>query len=146
MGKSAWVARLLSGLVLVLALASCAQYRNHGYAPSDADLENIVVGADTRETVATVIGRPSGSGLAEDGSWFYVESRFRHFAFQAPKEIEREVVAVSFGSNGKVTNIERFGLQDGRVITLSRRVTAASKVKIPLLRRIFGNLGQGGIF
>ena len=144
MGKGTAVIRYVGGLVLILALTSCTQFRNHGYAPSDADLANIVVGTDTRETVATLVGHPGASGLLEDSNWFYVESRFRHFAFQAPKEIEREVVAISFDTGGRVANIERFGLEQGRVVTLSRRVTATSKVKIPLLRRLFGNLGQGG--
>ena len=32
--------------------------------------------------------------------------------------IDREVVAISFNPGGVVTNIERFGLEDGRVWTL----------------------------
>lgn len=146
MGKGSTVIRYITGFVFFLALTACTQFRNHGYAPSDADLANVVVGTDTRETVASVVGNPGASGLTDDSNWYYVESRFRHFAFQAPKEIEREVVVISFGGSGRVSNIERFGLEQGRVITLSRRVTATSKVKIPFLRRLFGNLGQGGIF
>lgn len=141
MGKGARAIRYLTGILLVLTLASCAQFRNHGYAPSETELADIVVGTDTRETVASLIGPPGASGVTDNSSWYYVESRFRHLGFQAPKEIEREVVAISFDPNGRVANIERFGLEQGRVIALSRRVTATSQVKTPFLRRLFGNLG-----
>ncbi|MEE9389250.1 MAG: outer membrane protein assembly factor BamE [Paracoccaceae bacterium] len=136
------------GLV-VLATASCAtQFRNHGYAPSDAELADVIVGSDTRETVATVVGRPSAEGMLDGGVWYYVESRFRHFAYQAPKEIEREVVAISFDAGGRVANIERFGLEDGQVVTLSRRVTQSTTAKVPFLRRLLGSIGAGaaGLF
>lgn len=145
MGRQAGNLKRLIIAGVIFATASCTtQFRNHGYAPSDSDLENVIVGSDTRETVATVVGRPSAEGLLEDGTWYYVESRFKHFAYQAPKEIEREVVTISFDSRGRVSNIERFGLEDGRVITLSRRVTATTSAKIPFLRRLLGNIGQAG--
>lgn len=145
MGKLAGRTRMLLAVASVLVLASCsAQYRNHGYVPKPDELANIIVGSDTRETVATVIGNPTALGVLEDSSWYYVESRFRHFGFQAPKEIERQVVAISFDNSGRVANIERFGLEDGRVVTLSRRVTESSTVKISFLRQLFGNLGRAG--
>ena len=40
--------RSAAALMLVAGLGACtAQYRNHGYTPSDADLSQIVVGVDT---------------------------------------------------------------------------------------------------
>ncbi len=145
MGKLAGTVKTLVLGLVVLTTASCAtQYRNHGYAPSSLELENVIVGADTRETVETVIGRPTAEGLLDDSTWYYVESRFRHFAFQAPKEIEREVVTISFNRSGRVSNIERFGLENGQVITLSRRVTQTTAAKVPFLRRLLGNIGQSG--
>ncbi len=135
--------RLSALLVVAMILASCtAQFRNHGYAPSDAELANIIVGSDNKETVASLIGRPTASGILDSSGWYYVESRFRHFAYQAPKEISREVVAISFDRRGRVANIERFGLQDGRIIMLSRRVTETSIVKQRFLRRLLGNIGR----
>ena len=116
-------------------------FRNHGYVPSEAELANIIVGSDTRDTVASLIGRPTAQGVLESSGWYYVESRFLHFAYQAPREISRQVVAISFDARGRVANIERFGLQDGRVIALSRRITKSSIGKIPLLRRLLGNIG-----
>ena len=73
-----------------------------------------------------------------------MESRFRHFAYRAPKEIEREVVVISFDAADRVANIERFGLEGGQVIALSRRVTATTAAKVAFLRRLLSNIGQLG--
>ncbi|WP_342592295.1 outer membrane protein assembly factor BamE [Oceaniglobus trochenteri] len=135
--------RLGAAIVLVLAVAGCtAIYRNHGYVPADDELEAVVVGQDTRETVAAAVGRPTSTGVLDVGGWYYVKSRFRHFAYRAPQEIEREVLAISFDETGTVENIERFGLQDGRVVALSRRVTDSNVKGIGFLQQLFGNIGN----
>ena len=58
------------------------------------DLDQITVGVDTPETVASAIGRPSTAGVLTDSGWYYVESRFRAYGVRERKEIEREVVAI----------------------------------------------------
>jgi outer membrane protein assembly factor BamE (lipoprotein component of BamABCDE complex) len=135
--------RLAMLAVLCGALAACsAVYRNHGYIPPQEALDEIVVGVDTRESLAETLGRPSSTGLLEDSGWYYVQSRWRHFAYRAPEEIERQVVAISFDANGTVTNVERFGLQDGEVVALSRRITETSIRNASLLRQLFQNFGR----
>ncbi len=143
MRKLAGIVRASAAIVMVLAMASCtATYRNHGYVPSDEELAQITVGLDTKESVASLVGQPSASGVLDGEAWYFVESRFRHYAYQAPQEIEREVLAISFDGNDRVTNIERFGLQDGRVVTLSRRVTSSAVRDTTFLRQLLGNLGN----
>lgn len=128
-------------LVALAGLAACtAQFRNHGYVPTAGQLERIDVGA-SRDDVATFIGRPSATGLLSDDGWFYVRSRYRDYAWRPPVEIDREVVVVSFADDS-VANIERFGLREGRVVPISRRVTDRNTAGIPLLRQLFGNLGN----
>lgn len=131
-------------LVLALgALAACQPiYRSHGYVPSDSDLAMLVVGQDTRDTVGDFIGRPSSAGVLEDGGWYYVGSRWREVGWRKPQEIEREVVAISFDAGGVVRNIERFGLQDGRVVTLSRRVTDSNIKGVTFLGQLLGSIGN----
>lgn len=142
-GKTA--ANALRGLVLtlvVVALAACsATYNNHGYVPTDDELALIEVGKDTRETVANLIGRPSASGLLNDVGWYYVQSHWKNFAALAPREQERQVVAITFTEDGIVENIERFGLEKGQIVPLSRRVTKSNIKGAGLLRQLFGNIG-----
>jgi len=140
-----YLGNLRGGIAIVLigGLIACTpQFQTHGYAPSDADLAQIVVGADTRQTVANVIGRPTSSGMLDGSGWYYVQSRFRNQTYRAPKEINRELVAVSFDSRGRVANIERFGLKDGNAVQLSRRVTKTTAQRSVLLAQLLRNLGN----
>lgn len=135
--------RFAAGGLMALALAGCQSlYRNHGWAPTDADLAAISVGTDTRETVAQAVGAPGTAGLLEDSGWYYVQSRYEHYGWREPREIDRQVVAITFDDSGVVQNIERFGLADGEVVTLSRRVTDSNTRGVGFLRQLFGNFGR----
>lgn len=134
---------LALAVVAMVAVAGCTSvYRNHGYVPPEDELQKIAVGVDTRDTVAEVIGRPSTEGVLRDKAWYYVGSRFRHFGMRAPEEIDRQVVAISFDDAGRVANIERFTLADGRVVVLSRRVTESNIKGISFIRQLLGNIGR----
>ncbi|AZL61297.1 outer membrane protein assembly factor BamE [Tabrizicola piscis] len=130
-------------LVLVAGIAACSSvYRNHGYVPAEDELALVEVGVDTRETVGQKIGRPSTSGLLNDEGWFYVQSRYEHRGPRQPREIEREVLAVTFNASGTVENIARYGLEDGKVVQISRRVTETNIKGISLIRQLLGNFGR----
>lgn len=142
---AAWQGTRKRGLMLVLVagVAACSPvYRNHGYVPSEPDLALVEVGKDTRETVGQKIGRPSTSGLLNDQGWFYVQSRYKHFGPRAPKEVDRQVLAVTFNEAGVVDNIARYGLEDGRVVQISRRVTETSVKGMSVIQQILGNFGR----
>lgn len=131
-----------AGLVLA-ALGACSPiYTNHGYAPDEQTLSDVQVGKDTRDTVRQKIGDPSTAGLVKPAEWYYVQSRFKTVGAGAPKEIKREVVAVSFDKAGRVTNIEQFGLEKGNVVVLSRRVTTANVKGIGFIRQVLGSIGR----
>lgn len=130
-------------LALVLALGACtAIYRNHGYAPSEAELSEIVVGVDTRDSVAETVGVPSSSGVLNDSGYYYVSTKMRHFGPREPQVVERRVVAISFDRAGVVNGIEEYALADGRVVPLQRRVTDTGITDKTFLRQLLGNLGR----
>lgn len=130
-------------LALVAMVAACSPvFRNHGYVPTEQDLALIEVGKDTRETVGEKIGRPTTSGLLNDVGWFYVQSRYKHFGPRAPQEVERQVLAVTFSEAGTVENIARYGLEDGRVVQISRRVTEPNVKGLTFIQQILGSFGR----
>ena len=138
------VARL--GLIAaVLFVAACSTvYRNHGYVPTEQDLALIEVGVDTRETVSEKIGRPSASGLLNDVGWFYVQSRWAYRGAFEPREIDRQVVSITFAESGRAENIERFGLERGKVVPISRRVTESNVKGLSLIQQLLGSFGRVG--
>jgi len=144
-GKTWVMMMMIRGLLLSLTLfitACTPVYRHHGYVPPDQDLAAIVVGETTQFDVESLVGRPTAKGLLQGSGWYYVGSRWRDFGALPPKEISREVVAVSFAPDGTVSNVERFGLEQGRVVTLSQRVTDSNVVSVGFIRQILGNIGN----
>ncbi len=137
-----WGSAFLFGAVFV-ALAACSSiYRNHGFVPTEEDLATLEVGKDTRETTGPKVGRPSASGLLNDTGWFYVQSRWEHRGALPPREIDRQVVALTFSEQGTLTNVERFGLERGQIVPLSRRVTESNVKGMGILRQLFSNFGR----
>lgn len=141
MSKSTLRTVLLS-IFAVLSVGCSAIEREHGYIPSAEDLKKVVIGVDNKFTLAEVIGAPQARGMLEDGNWYYVRSRVHAVGIKEPQVVDREVLAISFNKDGTVSNIERFGLEDGRIITLSRRVTALPVKGPRVLSQVFGSFGN----
>ncbi len=127
----------------VVAAAACTPIvKKHGYIPPPEDLAEIKVGVDTRDTVTEAIGAPTSSGVVRDSDYYYVSSKIRHYGPKRPEVVSRELVAISFDQRGVVRNIERFGLEDGIVVPLERRVTDSSVKNKGFLRQLLGNIGN----
>ncbi|WBU51786.1 outer membrane protein assembly factor BamE [Paracoccus sp. SCSIO 75233] len=130
-------------VVLALTVTACVPvYRHHGYIPPEEDLALVQVGQTSQVELEGMIGEPSAMGLLEGSGWYYVGSRWRYYGARRPAEINREVVAINFTPDGTVANIERFGLEQGRIVVLSRRVTDSNITSISVIRQILGNLGN----
>ncbi|WP_406870629.1 outer membrane protein assembly factor BamE [Thioclava sp. 'Guangxiensis'] len=137
--------RLMQGAALcaVIGLGACSPiYRNHGYVPTDEDLSQVKVGQTTKEELDTLVGRPSSSGVLEGSDWYYVGSRWKRMGWSASKEIDRQVLAVSFTQSGVVSDIERYSLKDGHVVSPTHRVTEANVKGIGLIRQLLGSVGR----
>lgn len=139
---SVGVRAAVAGVVL-LAVAGCARLEEgHGYVPEASALSSVVVGRDTKETISQTLGQPGTRGVVDDRGWYYVRSDYERFLWRAPVEVDRQVVAISFDAAGVVQNVERFGLEEGQVVVLSRRVTDSNTQGIGFLRQLFGNIGN----
>lgn len=142
MGNIGRATRHLTIVACMAVLAACsAQYRTHGYLPPEEDLQQIVPGVDTRATVEDLVGVPTTSGILNESGFYYVESEVRTFAWQRPAVVDRRVLAINFDDAGVVSNISEYGLEDGRVVPLTRRVTETPDSDIGFIRRLFGNIG-----
>ena len=130
-------------VIAIIGLSACATlFDSHGYVPDPELLDEIVVGQDTKETAERILGRPSTRGIVDDRGWYYVKSDYERFLWRERVEVDRQVIAVSFAENGVVSNVERFGLEDGQVVVLSRRVTTSNTQGVGFLRQLFSNIGN----
>ncbi len=137
------VARIAALCLAMGVLSACqAVYRNHGHIPTPEELALVKVGVDTRDSIGETIGAPSSSGVLNDNGYYYVASRIRHRGAMRPTVVSRSLVAISFDQRGVVRNVERFGLEQGRMVVLERAVTSSSVEDKTFLRQLLGNLGN----
>lgn len=127
---------------VVLVSACSPQFRYHGYTPSEQELSAIEIGRTTRAEVIELLGSPTAGGALNSTGAYYVSSVFRHYGYTAPSEVEREVLAILFDGNDRVVNVESYGLQDGQVVVLSRRVTDDNIADRTFIRQLMGNFGR----
>ena len=129
-------------IALFFFLTACGgQYRNHGYMPMKVDVDALVVGVDTREAIIEEIGAPSIGGVVTDEAIYYVRSRMHHRGYMQPKEIRREVLVLSFGENQILSNVERFGIKQGKLVRLEHRVTQTLGGDRTILQEIITSIG-----
>ena len=131
-----------AALAVALAVGCTPIVRNFGYIPVPEDLAQLQVGQSSRADVIEAVGPPVTGGVSRTEALYYVQSRFVTRGAAAPVETDREVLAIRFNEAGILSNIERYGLEDGRVVTLSRRVTSSNEADGALLRQILGNVGR----
>jgi len=138
--------RALLGIgALACMLVACSPVvRTHGYTPLPEQLERIQIGQDTRGSVRRKIGRPSASGAFTDDAWYYVSSTVEHVAFYAPEVVDRQVIAVEFDENDLVSAVNRYGMEDGRVIDLETATTPTHGRQLTLIEQLLLNLSNIG--
>ena len=126
-------------ILLTSILLSCtANIKNHGYIPSKTDLETLVIGKDTKQSVAKKIGLPATAGL--EGAYYYVRSTFNAPGFKSAQLVDRTVVVLSFDQRSKLKNIETFNVDNGNFVRLDYRVTETGLDNKNILQQIIGSI------
>ncbi|MFS4438653.1 outer membrane protein assembly factor BamE [Paracoccaceae bacterium GXU_MW_L88] len=136
-GKKAGLGLLVAGMI-----ACSPTYDVHGYVPSEEDLAQISYGQTDRMSAEAILGVPAAQGLLDGNEWIYLRKRVRNFTWNAPEEVDREVMVVTFNENNTVADITRYGLRDGRVIDLTRDVTVTSGRSLNVLTQLLGSIGN----
>ena len=126
-------------ILLTSILLSCtANIKNHGYIPSKTDLETLVIGKDTKQSVAKKIGLPATAGL--EGAYYYVRSTFNAPGFKSAQLVDRTVVVLSFDQRSKLKNIETFSVDKGNFVRLDYRITETGLDNKNILQQIIGSI------
>jgi len=103
---------------------------------------DLKVGEDTKSTVLERLGSPSARSTFDPNLWFYVSQTVNQVAFYRPRVTQREVVAVSFDGDEKVTHIDRLTLKDGKLIAFNGRKTPTRGRELTILEQLLGNVGR----
>jgi outer membrane protein assembly factor BamE (lipoprotein component of BamABCDE complex) len=55
---------------------------------------------------------------------------------------DRRVIAITFDQNDVVASVNRYGLEDGRVVDLETRTTPTYGQQLTIIQQILGNVGS----
>jgi outer membrane protein assembly factor BamE (lipoprotein component of BamABCDE complex) len=108
-----------------------------GYV-SDTTIEaGIKAGNDTKATVQDRLGYASTTAtFGGDNTWYYISQTEKQVVFFTPTVLNRRILAVSFDKDGKVTGMQHYGLQNGRVISFESRTTPARGRELTFLMQL----------
>lgn len=133
---------------LTLLAAGCATtVTKHGTQFNEQDVAQIAPGMSP-DQVKQVLGTPATTGAVGRGNaYYYISSTMAQTSFFAPKETDRQVVAIYFTQNQQVERVANYGMKDGKVFDfVSRTTPSANSNDQSIVQQLFRNLGQRQIF
>jgi outer membrane protein assembly factor BamE (lipoprotein component of BamABCDE complex) len=117
--------KAICGAAIGLLIACAPVISQRGYLPDPTIEGAIKTGNDTKTSVQSRLGYASTTATFGNESWYYISSTEKQVAFFAPTVLKRQILAVYFDKNNKVTGVRHYGLRDGHVIAFENKETPA---------------------
>ena len=130
---------LIVSLPVSLFISCTTNIKNYGYIPTKSELETLVIGKDSKDSVSKKIGLPATAGL--EGSFYYVRSTFNEPGLRSAQLINRTVVLLSFDKRNLLRNVETFSVDKKTVVRLDYRVTETGLKNKNIFQQIVGSIG-----
>ena len=130
---------LIVSLLGSLFISCTTNIKNYGYIPTKSELETLVIGKDSKDSVSEKIGLPATAGL--EGSLYYVRSTFNEPGLRSAQLIDRTVVLLSFDKRNLLKNVETFSVDKKTVVRLDYRVTETALDNKNIFQQIVGSIG-----
>ncbi|MDE2462712.1 MAG: outer membrane protein assembly factor BamE [Alphaproteobacteria bacterium] len=135
--------------VFVLSSGCTPVISKRGYLPDPVAEASIVVGKDTKETIEKKLGDPTTKSNFSGRSWFYISSVQQRVAFFPPTILDRDILAIRFNKEDKVTSLSHYGLRDGHVVAFDTSKTPTPGRELTFLQQLLNAtpgvpLGPGG--
>lgn len=129
-------------LALAIGVSACNPVlRSHGHRYNLGEEPEILVAEDTQQTVLQRFGNPSTRGLFDDDTWYYISATRENIAYLRPATRDRRILAVSFDEDGIVSEVNEYGLDDGRVVAYNDSETPTRGRELSIIEQILGNVG-----
>lgn len=124
----------VAGIAVVMACAPVISLR--GYQPDPEAEATLKPGTDTKTSVQSKLGYASTTATFSNDAWYYISATEKQVAFFTPSVLKRNILAIYFDKDGKVTSIRHYGLADGHVISFERRETPARGRELTFLQQL----------
>lgn len=130
--------------VIASLLAACtAQIDHRGYIARPGVFSQLHEGM-TKPEVEGIFGSPSTTASInfQGDSYYYISSTTSQRAFLRPVEMDRQIIAVRFDRQDRISGLAQYGLQDGRIIDINTRKTPVVGSEFSLLTELFKGAGS----
>ena len=135
--------RLSTIAAISTAIAACVpQYNTHGDHVEADRLALIHPGTQNRDEVAQILGSPSSTSVFGEEVWYYISDVVETRSIFSRKVTERQVVTIRFDEDGKVKELDMFGLDHGQEVALVERDTPSFGESTNFFTDLLGNLGR----
>ena len=146
-GNSGW--RRLRGVAMLAVAATllpaCTAIReSRGYIVDPLLTDAIQPRIDNQQSVEGTLGRPTFTSQFGVPTWYYVSSITGQRPFNRPRIREHSVLAVQFDEAGRVTKVERSGVDKVVFLDPNGDKTPTLGRERGFLEDLFGNIGQVG--
>ena len=129
----------------VLALGACSSRKFvRGYMADEAVISSIRAQVDTHDSVKEMLGSPSSVATFDNDNWYYYSKKSESLAFFKEDITELNIIAVRFDSDGYVTAVDRYTLDDRKNIDPVGNTTPTHGRELSFIQELFGNIGRFG--
>ena len=133
----------LVAAVAIAALGACSPRVDvRGNLPDSEIVDTIKVGQSTKDIVQELLGTPSTIATTDNEVWYYIGEKTETVAFFSPTVLDRKVLEIRFDENARVTQVARYGLEDGKDVSLVGRETPTRGKELGFVEQLIGNIGR----
>lgn len=132
-------------LAAVAVLPGCTSIReSRGYIVDPTLSAMVQPKIDNQQSVEGTLGRPTFVSQFGTPTWYYVSSITGQRPFNRPRIRDHSVLAVTFDSNGRVSEVKRSGIDQVVFLDPNGDKTPTLGRERSFLEDLFGNIGQVG--
>jgi len=110
----------------------------------EAVISSIKPQVDTHDSVKEMLGSPSSVAPFDNNSWYYYSKKSESLAFFKEKITDLNIIAVRFDTDGYVTSLDRYTLNDKKDVTPVGETTPTNGRELSFIQELFGNIGRFG--
>lgn len=128
-------------MAAILALSACNLGNSTGYVPTATEISTISINSDTAADIEGRFGRPTVVG-ERNNVWYYISQRRAYPGPLPTREVDRQILAVTFDQNGVVRAVDRYDRSAGQNIAISSTVTPTIGNKPTLFEDVLNSVGR----
>lgn len=129
----------------VMALGGCSSRKFvRGYMADEEMVSSIRAQVDTHDSVKEMLGSPSSVSTFDNDSWYYYSKKSESLAFFKEDITQLDIIAVRFDTDGYVTVVDRYSLDDRNNIDPVGKTTKTHGRELSFIQELFGNIGRFG--